>query len=118
MGIKHDLVPLHEVLDKQQTENVLKELGVKVWQLPRISEDDPAIVGMKPEPGQLVRIVRRSELVGDYVVYRVVAPTTATKSSRAKKEEKHELKKEKPQKKSEKKKPKSRRASPSKGKKR
>jgi len=116
VGIKHDLVPLHEVLDKQQTENILKELGVKIWQLPRISEDDPAITDVKPEPGQLVRIVRRSELVGDYVVYRVVTPTTSTKSPRVKKEEKTEPKKEKPPKKP-RKKSKSKKATSSKAKK-
>jgi len=83
--ITHVLVPRHEVLSKEESEKVLKELGVKAWQLPRIAQDDPAIRGIDTEVGQLVRITRKSELMGEYVVYRLVVPSFSQKGSTQKK---------------------------------
>lgn len=84
----HVLVPRHELLSKEESEKVLKELGVKLWQLPRISQDDPAIRGLGAEVGQLVRITRKSDLMGEYVVYRLVVPPLLQKSTPQKPEAK------------------------------
>jgi DNA-directed RNA polymerase subunit H len=40
--------------------------------LPRILETDPAIKEMSPKPGDVVKIVRKSETAGESVYYRVV----------------------------------------------
>jgi DNA-directed RNA polymerase subunit H len=77
----HILVPRHELLSKEESERVLKELGVKIWQLPRIAQDDPAIRFKEAEVGQLVRITRRSDLVGDYAIYRYVVSPFGQKGS-------------------------------------
>jgi len=82
----HVLVPRHEVLSKEESERLLKELGVKVWQLPRIAQDDPAIRDLNAEVGQIVRVTRSSELVGEYEVYRLVVPSFSQKSASQKKE--------------------------------
>ncbi|PSN86345.1 hypothetical protein B9Q02_02680 [Candidatus Marsarchaeota G1 archaeon BE_D] len=95
-GLNHILVPKHELLSKEDSEKVLKELGVKLWQLPRIYQDDPAIRHLNPEVGQLVKITRSSELAGEYVVYRVVVSSLTAKSTTTeKKEEKAEKRKTK-----------------------
>jgi DNA-directed RNA polymerase subunit H len=77
----HALVPKHELLSKEESERVLKELGVKIWQLPRIAQDDPAIRFKEAEVGQLVRITRRSDLVGEYAIYRYVVSPFGQKGS-------------------------------------
>lgn len=93
------MVPRHELLSKEDSERLLKELGIKSWQLPRIAQDDPAIRGMNPEVGQLVKITRRSQLTGEYVVYRAVSAAVGLKAPA----EPAEKKKEKPVQKVEKK---------------
>src|SRR5579875_3767412 len=82
----HVLVPRHEVLSKEESERLLKELGVKVWQLPRIAQDDPAIRDLNADVGQIVRVIRSSELVGEYEVYRLVVPSFSQKSASQKRE--------------------------------
>ncbi len=83
----HVLVPRHEVLSKEESERLLKELGVKVWQLPRIAQDDPAIRDLNADVGQIVRVIRSSGLVGEYEVYRLVVPSFSQKSTSQKKED-------------------------------
>ncbi len=77
----HVLVPRHDLLSKEESDRILKELGVKSWQLPRIAQDDPAIRDLSPEVGQIIRVTRKSDLVGEYVVYRLVVPSFSVKAS-------------------------------------
>lgn len=80
---RHILVPRHELLSKEDSERVLRELGVKSWQLPRIAQDDPCIQEFQPEIGQLVKVSRKSELVGEYTVYRYVTSPVGLKTASA-----------------------------------
>ena len=72
--LEHELVPEHRVLSLEEAVEVLKKLGAKPWQLPRISVNDPVarILGVKP--GDIIEIRRKSPTGGEVVAYRIVVP--------------------------------------------
>ena len=70
--LNHFLVPKHRILSLEEAVEVLNRLGVKPWQLPRISVNDPVIRLLGGKPGDIVEIVRDSPTAGKHVVYRVV----------------------------------------------
>ncbi len=70
--LDHFLVPKHRILSLEEAVEVLNKLGIKPWQLPRISVNDPVIRLLGGKPGDIVEIVRNSPTAGEYVTYRVV----------------------------------------------
>jgi len=76
----HVLVPKHILLSKEEAEQVLKELGVKPWQLPWIKASDPAAKALGAKPGDIIKIIRKSPTAGTSVAYRFVVPDVWVKS--------------------------------------
>ncbi len=70
----HVLVPKHIKLSKEEAEKLLKKLGIEPWQLPWILASDPAVKAIGAKPGDIIKIIRKSETAGEYVVYRYVVP--------------------------------------------
>lgn len=68
----HVMVPTHEILDEEQTQEFLKTLGIDKEQLPKIRADDPVIKEIGAKIGNVVRIIRESPTAGKSVVYRLV----------------------------------------------
>ncbi len=68
----HILVPKHEVLSKEEAEELLKVLGVSKEQLPKIRADDPIVKEIGAKPGDIVKITRESLTAGKSVFYRLV----------------------------------------------
>ena len=66
----HNLVPEHKKLSKKEVEKLVEEYG-ELKNFPRILKTDPAIKSMGLEPGDVVEIVRDSDLDKD-LYYRVV----------------------------------------------
>ncbi len=89
----HILVPKHEVLSKEEAEEVLKTLGIKPEQLPKIRADDPIAKEIGAKVGDIVRIIRDSPTAGKTIAYRLVIPPSI-KSSKIIKEEKEEVESE------------------------
>ena len=86
----HILVPKHEVLSKEEAEEVLKLLGVKPEQLPKIRADDPIAKEIGAKVGDIVRIIRESPTAGVSIAYRLVVPPSIKSSKIIKEEEKEE----------------------------
>ena len=66
------LVPKHEVLNTEEAEKVLERYNATREELPKIRRSDPALKGLKPEVGDIVRITRDSPTAGKSFYYRVV----------------------------------------------
>lgn len=71
---KHILVPKHEILSKEQSKEILKNLYAKKAQLPIIVfHEDVQARYLGARPGDIVHIERPSPSSGVYSVYRICA---------------------------------------------
>jgi len=68
----HDFVSKHELLTPKEKEKILQKYKMKPYQLPRINAYDPAIIAVGGKPGDIVRVIRKSQTAGKYVAYRYV----------------------------------------------
>lgn len=76
---EHMLVPPHEVLTKEETEDVLESYRARKRDMPliRTNEDVARYYNMKP--GEITRIYRPSPLTCESVAYRLVIKSTDSK---------------------------------------
>lgn len=72
--LDHVLVPKHEILSPEEKQKVLRELGVRPENLPLLRSSDPVAKIIGAKPGDVVRIIRRSETAGTCIYYRFVVP--------------------------------------------
>ena len=68
----HELVPKHEILSKEEAEELLKKLRVAPYQLPHIKYDDPAARSIGARPGDILKITRKESTAGVHTYYRYV----------------------------------------------
>jgi DNA-directed RNA polymerase subunit H len=68
----HTYQPKHEILSKNQAEEILKKYNTKPSQLPYMMIDDKGIEDLDVRPGDIVKITRRSATAGESVYYRYV----------------------------------------------
>ncbi len=83
----HILVPKHEILSEKEKEELLKLLGIRPEQLPKIRVDDPIAKEIGAKVGDIIRIVRESPTAGVSVAYRYVIPPVAVKVEEERSEE-------------------------------
>ena len=69
---KHRLVPRHEVLSREEAEEVLKKYHAKPHQLPWIKASDPIAIILGAKPGDVIKVTSKSPTAGVYVHYRYV----------------------------------------------
>lgn len=75
--LRHVLVPEHHLLDPEEADAILAEMGISKGQLPKIRKSDPGIKILETihgpiDEGRVVKIVRKSETAQEFVVYRLV----------------------------------------------
>ena len=68
----HDLVPLHVLLSQEEVKTVLEKYRIKPHQLPFIKASDPAAKTIKAQPGDIIKIIRKSRTAGEAIAYRYV----------------------------------------------
>ena len=68
----HIYVPKHEIISKQEAEDVLKKYNCKPTELPLIFVNDPAILELGVKPGDVIKITRKSPTAGNSLYYRYV----------------------------------------------
>ncbi len=69
--LAHKLVSDMKVLSEAEKKKVLEKYGINENQLPRILSTDPAVVALKAEPGNIIKI-ERDDGTGKYLTYKVV----------------------------------------------
>jgi len=69
---RHYLVAEHVLVKKEKVAELMAELGIKKEDLPRIDKLDSAIKLLRPEKGDVVKIIRDSLTAGQSVYYRRV----------------------------------------------
>lgn len=68
----HELVPKCEILEPEEKEKLLAEYRVKAYQLPQINSADPAVTVIGAKPGDILKVIRKSQTAGEHVAYRYV----------------------------------------------
>lgn len=68
----HFLIPRHELLTKEESQQMLETFHSPPSQLPYILVTDPIAKEVGAKPGDFVRISRRSETAGSSTYYRYV----------------------------------------------
>jgi len=69
---EHKLVPMHEILEEKEKQELLTKLRVHPYQLPQIGSSDPAVKAIGAKPGDILRIIRKSPTAGEHLAYRYV----------------------------------------------
>ena len=70
--LEHELVPKHEILEKEGASEVLKKYGITAEQLPKILDSDPVVKAIDAKRGNILKITRKSPTAGETVYYRIV----------------------------------------------
>ena len=71
-SFEHELVPEHILLNEEEANEILAKYKIHRYQLPHIKASDPAVRDIKAVPGDVVKILRKSQTAGTIVVYRYV----------------------------------------------
>jgi len=70
--LKHKLVPKHEILSKEEAEEIFKKYNAKPENFPFILSSDPVVRRLGAKPGDLIKITRVSPTAKESVYYRIV----------------------------------------------
>jgi DNA-directed RNA polymerase subunit H (RpoH/RPB5) len=68
----HELVPLHEIISDKEKEELMERFNITPDQLPKILNTDPVCISISANPGQVVKITRKSHTAKEAVAYRLV----------------------------------------------
>lgn len=68
----HELMPKHVLLNQEEINELLTEYGISPYQLSRIKLSDPATREIKAKPGDIIKIIRKSQTAGETIAYRYV----------------------------------------------
>ena len=68
----HIFQPRHEILSKNEAQEVLKKYNTKPSQLPYIMLSDKGLEDLDVRPGDIIKITRKSSTAGESVYYRYV----------------------------------------------
>lgn len=71
--LAHELVPAHTLLTREETKQLLRDYSIRLVDLPRIFEDDPACLALGGKEGDVIKITRKSNTMVDQIdTYRFV----------------------------------------------
>lgn len=69
---EHQLVPQHKIISEKEREELLKRFNIVETQLPKISVKDPVSRALNAKPGDILKIIRKSQTAGEAEYYRLV----------------------------------------------
>jgi DNA-directed RNA polymerase subunit H len=68
----HVYQPRHEILPREEAQQILRKYNAKPGQLPYIMISDKGLQDLDIRPGDVIKITRRSPTAGESVYYRYV----------------------------------------------
>ncbi|MDW8044342.1 MAG: DNA-directed RNA polymerase subunit H [Nitrososphaerota archaeon] len=68
----HIYVPKYILLSPEEAQEVLKKYNARPEQFPYILDIDPVVRELGAKPGDLIKIIRKSQTAGETVYYRYV----------------------------------------------
>jgi len=68
----HILVPKHLKLSENEKKKLLESMNISLRELPVIKANDPAIIELKVERNDIIKIIRKSPTAGESLFYRRV----------------------------------------------
>jgi DNA-directed RNA polymerase subunit H (RpoH/RPB5) len=69
---EHDLVPKFKILSEEEKKQLLERFGTTEEKLPKILKSDPVVNKLNAKAGDVLEIVRSSDVSGESVYYRIV----------------------------------------------
>ena len=69
---KHNLVPKYTKLKPEELDGLFQQYNILPKQLPKLSMKDPVAKELELQPGDVVKIISKSQTVKERVFYRVV----------------------------------------------
>lgn len=69
---EHILVPRHEILSMEEREKIIEKYHAEAYQFPWIKSSDPISVILGAKPGDILKLIQKSETAGIYDTYRYV----------------------------------------------
>ena len=69
---EHDLVPVHDILSEEERSQVAEKYHAEPYQFPWVKATDPISIIVGAKPGDVLRIIQKSETAGLYEGYRYV----------------------------------------------
>ena len=70
--MEHQLVPYHIIISDKEKKELLEKLNITPDQLPKIINNDPVAINIGAEPGQIIKIIRKSHTANQAEAYRLV----------------------------------------------
>jgi DNA-directed RNA polymerase subunit H len=70
--LEHDLVPDHILLNEEETQELLTKYKITKGQLPKIKTSDVVVKQIEAQPGDVLKIIRKSLTAGRAISYRLV----------------------------------------------
>lgn len=70
--LHHNLIPKHIKLLEQEKKDLLALYNISITQLPKITISDPVLKDLKPQIGDIIKIIRDSPTAAQTIFYRVV----------------------------------------------
>jgi len=74
--MSHDLVPLHIIMSEEEKKELFEKYNITQDQLPKILNTDPVSIFIGAQPGQILKIVRKSHTAKEAVAYRLVVESS------------------------------------------
>ena len=70
--LEHELVPDHILLSEDEAAEVMNKYNISKGQLPKIKTSDVVVKQIGAQPGDVIKIIRKSLTAGKAVAYRLV----------------------------------------------
>ena len=74
--MNHKLVPLNIIISDEERKELFENYNITQDQLPKILNTDPVSIFIGAQPGQILKIVRKSHTAKEAVAYRLVVESS------------------------------------------